>query len=389
MHATRADDAAQVNHDGVSALARGLLVSSHLPKDKDTMTRSMLSATILLAATPVLTGCDLQTETLTYKPTGALAPVKIVTNVDIGDITVRPTTASGAVTITSEAQWVAKRPSVKFSQTGTTLYVTADCHEDEVACRVDLTMTVPPQIALDLRAEESTVDVTGLDGAVTIDTAVGDIELDDMGGKLTLTAADGRIVAGDLTSREVTASNKDGETDLEFIGGADVVDVQSTTGDVKLTIPPTSYRIDARTEGRLDIDALASSSAAKQIKVRSSKGAVSIKPQQAVAHEPVDYKIGWKVQYSDAPIILTFDKIVEDSRCPSGVDCPWAGRFIAGMSMLRRSDNTRKAFEVELDKAVTVLGYSVQLTDVRPLAKDGEPAPKPEAYIITAAVERQ
>ena len=40
-----------------------------------------------------LTGCDLQTETFSYKPTGSLAPVKIVTNLDIGNVEVRPTTA--------------------------------------------------------------------------------------------------------------------------------------------------------------------------------------------------------------------------------------------------------------------------------------------------------
>lgn len=354
------------------------------------MHRSILPASILFTTTMILGGCDLQTETITHKPTGSLAPVKIVTNLDIGDIEIRPTTASGAVSIVAEAQWSAKRPSVKFSQTGTTLYVTADCAEEDIACRVDLSMTVPPQISLDIRAEESKIEVTGLDGAATLNTAVGNIELVDMGGKLTLTAGDGRIVGGDLTSREVTTVNEEGETDLEFVGGADNVNVTSRAGNVKLTVPPTSYRIDAgATAGTVDIDALASSTAAKQIKVRASKGDISIKPQRAVAHEPVDYKIGWTVEYGDEPIFLTFDKVIEDSRCPSGTDCPWAGRFIAGMTMKRRADNSVRAFEVELDKPVSVLGYSVQLSDVRPHPKDGEPAPQPSAYIITAAIERQ
>jgi hypothetical protein len=376
----------------LTALARGLLMSSQPPNHKglNTMLRSVLSAPMLFAATITLVGCDLQTETFNYTPTGSLAPVKIVTNLDIGDVSIRPTTASGAVSIVAEAQWVAKKPSVKFSQTGTTLYVTADCVEEDIACRVDLSMTVPPQVALDIRGEESNIDVTGLDGAVTLNTAVGDIELDDMGGKLTLTVGDGRIVGGDLMSRDVTSITAEGSNTLEFVGGADNVNVTSTSGNVKLTVPPTSYRIDtASAAGEVDVDALASTTATKQIKVRSDKGNISIKPQLAVTHEPVDYKVGWRVEYADEPITLIFDKVIEDSRCPSGADCLWAGRFIASMTMLRRADNTKRVFEVELDKPISVLGYSVQLSDVRPLPKDGEPAPQLNTYIITAAVERQ
>lgn len=354
------------------------------------MSRTILSASILFTTTMILAGCDLQTETFNYKPTGSLAPVKIVTNLDIGDVEVRPTTASGTVSIVAEAQWAAKKPSVKFSQTGTTLYVTADCAEEDIACRVDLSLTVPPQVALDIRAEESNITVSGLDGDATLNTAVGDIELEDMSGKLDLTAGDGRIVGGDLVSRNVTSVSEEGQTTLEFVGGADNITVTARTGDVKLTVPPTSYRIDAGSaEGKVDIDALASNTATRQIKVRSSTGDISIAPQLAVAHEPVDYKIGWTAQYGDEPVYLTFDKVIEDSRCPKGVDCTWAGRFIAGMTMKRRTDNTVRAFQVELDKPTTVLGYSVQLSDVRPLPEDGAPAPKPDTYIITAALERQ
>lgn len=354
------------------------------------MLRNTLSATIVLAAALALTGCDLQTETFNYKPTGPLAPVKIITNLDIGDVSITPASAAGSVTIVAEAQWAGAKPSVKFVQTGTTLYVTAECDDRDVACRVDLTMAVPNQVALDIRAEEANIEVNGYDGTATLNTAVGDIELEDVGGKLTLTASDGRIIGGDLTSRDLTSISAEGETDLEFVGGADNINVTSTTGNVKLTVPPLSYRIDTgTTAGAVDIDALASNTATRQIKVRSSEGDISIKPQLAVSHEPVDYKVGWRVEYSDEPITLVFDKVIEDSRCPKGADCVWAGRFIAGMSMLRRGDNTRKTFQVELDKPITVLGYSVQLSDVRPLPKDGEPAPKPDAYIITATLERQ
>jgi len=136
------------------------------------MSRTILSASILFTTTMILAGCDLQTETFNYKPTGSLAPVKIVTNLDIGDVEVRPTTASGTVSIVAEAQWAAKKPSVKFSQTGTTLYVTADCAEEDIACRVDLSLTVPPQVALDIRAEESNIAVSGLDGDATLNTGV-------------------------------------------------------------------------------------------------------------------------------------------------------------------------------------------------------------------------
>lgn len=350
------------------------------------MNRALFVAPTLFAALS-LTGCDLQTETIDYSPMGAPRITKIVTSVDIGDVTIRPSSAITATHVEAEAQWLAEKPKVEFRVEGTTLFVETDCLDEDPQCRVDITLSAPVTAALEVRGEETTISASGLDGAMTFTTAVGDITLADMAGKLTLTASEGQIRGDDLDSGDVTSVVEEGDTVLEFTGGAANLNVTATTGNVRLVVPPTSYRIDAGTsDGEVDLGVVASSTAKGQIKVRVRHGDISIQPQLALTHEQIDFKLDRTIRYEDAPISLRFDAIVEDSRCPSSTDCVWAGRFIANMTMTREDGSTRN-FMVQLDKPITVFGYSVQLTDVRPYPTEGKTIPAKD-YVITLAVER-
>jgi hypothetical protein len=44
--------------------------------------------------------------------------------------------------------------------------------------------------------------------------------------------------------------------------------------------------------------------------------------------------------------------------------------------------------EVTLDRPLTVLGYSIQITDAWPVIKVDQPAPQEKDYILTVAIER-
>jgi hypothetical protein len=352
------------------------------------MTRTMFAAPLLAAL--ALTGCDLQTETFTHSASGATAPIKkIVTNLDVGDVTVQPSTGAAAVFVEAEAQWLGKRPNVTFREDGTTLFVTSSCLDEDPQCRVDITLSIPLDATFEVHGEETNITASHLGGAAILDTAVGDILLDDLKGTLGLTVGEGQIRGDNLMSPTVTTTMKEeGPTTLSFKGGADTVSVTSNVGTVRLVVPPTIYRIDATTgDGELDIGVAKSSTAKRRITAHARRGDISIQPQAVLIHEPLALKFGQTVKFADEPISLAFTGVVEDSRCPIGVQCVWAGRCVVAMT-LTRADGSERDFEVTLGKPAAVYGYSVQLLDAVPYPLKEDAQPNEALYILTVAVER-
>jgi hypothetical protein len=110
---------------------------------------------------------------------------------------------------------------------------------------------------------------------------------------------------------------------------------------------------------------------------------ISIQPDSYTLGTPFDIKLGQTVSFADAPLALTFNDVTEDSRCPTGVSCVWAGRFIAAMTLTRQG--AAEQFKLSLDKPVSVHGYSVQLSAALPApGKDG--APDLDDYVLTVTL---
>lgn len=150
-----------------------------------------------------------------------------------------------------------------------------DCGED---CTVDYIVTVPAAArvdgstssgdisiadasTVDVQANSGDVSVAGVSGGVSVTTTSGDIKAASAGGDLqahsssgditvngvsgavTLQSASGRIVAGGLRGARTTAHSSSGSVTVT----ADVVqdvETQSSSGDVTITVPSGSYRVD-------------------------------------------------------------------------------------------------------------------------------------------------
>lgn len=85
-------------------------------------------------------------------------------------------------------------------------------------------------------------------------------------------------------------------------------------------------------------------------------------------------------------ISVSFDAVTEDSRCPSGVQCVWAGN--AGIRLtLESADRTQVSIlNSTLDpKQVSFAGYAVGYRDLTPYPAAAEPH-GPDAYVATIAV---
>ena len=88
---------------------------------------------------------------------------------------------------------------------------------------------------------------------------------------------------------------------------------------------------------------------------------------------------------------ITFEGVSEDSRCPRGTQCAWAGDAAASFTLqkppaaaVRRTLHTNGRFERQAETD----GFVVRLEDVKPYPKDGT-AIAPDDYRATVVVTRR
>jgi len=88
---------------------------------------------------------------------------------------------------------------------------------------------------------------------------------------------------------------------------------------------------------------------------------------------------------------ITFEGVSEDSRCPRGTQCAWAGDAAASFTMrkppgamLQRTLHTNGRFERQTE----IDGFVVRLEELKPYPKDGA-AIAPDDYRATVVVTRR
>ena len=86
---------------------------------------------------------------------------------------------------------------------------------------------------------------------------------------------------------------------------------------------------------------------------------------------------------------IEFVSVVEDSRCPQGVDCIWEGNAKVRLRLKRRG---RPPAEIELNTNVeprhaAALGYDVRLTNLSPYPKGSEAVDK-KSYVAALKVHK-
>jgi hypothetical protein len=98
-------------------------------------------------------------------------------------------------------------------------------------------------------------------------------------------------------------------------------------------------------------------------------------------------KVGQEVVVKEAGIKVSLNAIVEDSRCPTGVQCIWAGN---GKVSVKLSKTKGEAVSVELNtnagpKSSAYQGYEVRLLSLDPYPKNGVKINKDD-YVATLEV---
>ena len=89
-------------------------------------------------------------------------------------------------------------------------------------------------------------------------------------------------------------------------------------------------------------------------------------------------------------LTVMFDKVAEDSRCPTGVQCVWAGNGAVALTVSTPgTDKSAATVNTTLTpKTVTAGPYRVTLVDLKPYPKHGSKIP-PATYVATLQIIRQ
>ena len=108
---------------------------------------------------------------------------------------------------------------------------------------------------------------------------------------------------------------------------------------------------------------------------------------QVQTNREFEIAVGQEVRVQGTPIVLRFGGVANDSRCPSDVQCVWAGNAVVGLS-LRQGEGpaTDVALNTTLDPKITkILGYAIKLVHLKPVPNTGKAISGGE-YVATLEV---
>jgi len=112
-------------------------------------------------------------------------------------------------------------------------------------------------------------------------------------------------------------------------------------------------------------------------------------PITANPDQPFPLKIGERVLIEPGGLEIQFLRVEEDSRCPAGVNCIWAGQATVVLLLKSSAGESLQAtltgFNVEEKMRASLGGYTVRFQALLPRPNAGEPT-RPADYLVTMVV---
>ena len=111
--------------------------------------------------------------------------------------------------------------------------------------------------------------------------------------------------------------------------------------------------------------------------------------QEAALDQEFELKFGQQVSIKEEGLKISFSNIAEDSRCPTGVQCIWAGnaRVVLKLNKARRRSTVMSLNTGVEPKQKSYGGYEVKLVELNPYPKEGAPIRK-RNYVAKLVVSR-
>ena len=100
-----------------------------------------------------------------------------------------------------------------------------------------------------------------------------------------------------------------------------------------------------------------------------------------------DVAVGGMARIQDSPLLVRFDTVTEDSRCPADVECVWEGNATARATIDSAGTAAVAEFRTSRREPVRAFGWTFELRDLRP-ARATQSVPGPHEYVITLRASR-
>ncbi|GAA4713545.1 hypothetical protein Prum_057050 [Phytohabitans rumicis] len=209
-----------------------------------------------------LVGCEeVGQSRLDYSDTENVAIKEILIDPGSGNVTVR-TSDTDKVDIKRVVRYRGEEgePNAQYHLNGTVLQIGTECGR---GCSIDYEIVAPKGVAVrgengsgdislngvstvDLQLGSGHIGVVGASGSVKVHTGSGDVTVADVAGDLDARTGSGGIEARGVGGTSSTLRTGSGDVTLELTkaGG---VRTHTGSGNVDITVPAGSYRVDART----------------------------------------------------------------------------------------------------------------------------------------------
>lgn len=151
------------------------------------------------------------------------------------------------VTVTADVSHGLRRTDTSTRVEGDVLVVEADCPAGPpLWCSAHHRITVPADVAVDIRNANGRTLVRDVDGDVTVDGRNGRIGLVRLGGDVEAETANGRIAGRGLRGDAVDARSENGSVRLTFAEAPTSVTARTSNGSVEVVVPQgdEAYRVE-------------------------------------------------------------------------------------------------------------------------------------------------
>jgi hypothetical protein len=112
--------------------------------------------------------------------------------------------------------------------------------------------------------------------------------------------------------------------------------------------------------------------------------------KEAALNQEFEIKVGQQVSIKKEGLRISFNSVAEDSRCPQGVTCVWAGngKVVLKLSKARKRSATM-SLNTGLDpKQAAYRGYDVKLVGLNPYPEKNRKIKKKD-YVATLIVSKK
>jgi DUF4097 and DUF4098 domain-containing protein YvlB len=201
-----------------------------------------------------LCGCEDSLDAQEYEHTRDYDRYSV--SVDSGSVIVRATNGRGSTR--AVAQYEGGVPTVRVEVVDRVLEIEGECGERITDCWVDFFIDVQ----------------TAAPGS--LDLADGTLKLEGLAGDHTADLLDGTFTGEELTMGLLIV-DASGGVDAEWTGFPSQVDLQSTAGDIALTVPTGDYALDLTASGEVSVEGVTDDPASdKSLRATADAGAVTV-----------------------------------------------------------------------------------------------------------------